>query len=131
MWEGEKLDFRGSFGSGFDFDMGGGPDKKAGSPMEFLLAGVAGCTAVDVVMILQKQRQKVTGLEVAVSGLRAPDYPMVYTDVDLTYVIRGVDIDAKAVEKAIELSEEKYCSASAIFIRAGVNMTSSYRVETD
>lgn len=128
-WKGENLDFDGTFGSGFDFEMGGGPDKQAGSPMEFLLAGVAGCTAVDIVLILQKQRQKVTGVEVEASGTRAEEYPMVYTDVDLLYIIRGEDIDPKAVEKAIELSEEKYCSASIIFVRAGVEMRSSYRIE--
>ncbi len=129
LWKGENLDFTGTFGSGFDFDLSGGPDKKGGSPMEFLLAGVAGCTAVDVVMILQKQRQKVSGVEVEISGARATDYPMVYTDVDLLYIIQGQDIDPKAVQKAIELSEEKYCSASAIFVRAGVKMRSSYRIE--
>ena len=129
MWKGEDLDFAGTFGSGFDFEMGGGPNKKAGSPMEFLLAGVAGCTAVDIVLILQKQRQKVTGVEVEASGTRAEEYPMVYTEVDWSISFAGEDIDPKAVEKAIELSEEKYCSASAIFVRAGVDMRSSYRIE--
>lgn len=128
-WKGESLDFAGTFGSGFDFEMGGGPDKKAGSPMEFLLAGVAGCTAVDVVMILQKQRQKVTGVDVEASGLRAEDYPMIYTEVELVYIIRGEDIDPQAVEKAIALSEEKYCSASAMFKQAGAKMNTSFRIE--
>jgi putative redox protein len=130
MWKGEKLDFAGTFGSGFDFDMGGGPDKKAGSPMEFLLAGVAGCTAVDVVLILQKQRQKVTGVEVEATGARAPEPPQVYTEIDLVYVVQGEDIDPAAVERAIALSEEKYCSASATFVQAGVTMRSTYRIES-
>ena len=131
VWKGEGLEFEGSLGSGYSFDVGGGPDKIGGGPMEFLLAGVVGCTAVDVVLILQKQRQKVTGVEVEASGMRAADYPMVYTDVDLLYIVRGEDIDPQAVEKAIALSEEKYCSASTMFVRSGVSMRSSYRVESD
>jgi putative redox protein len=128
-WKGENLEFAGEFGSGFTFDMGGGPDKKAGSPMEYLLAGLAGCTAVDVINILQKQRKIVTGVEVEVVGQRATEYPMVYTDIDVTYVVRGEDIDPKSVKRAIQLSEEKYCSASATFERAGTNLRSSYRIE--
>jgi putative redox protein len=130
MWKGENLDFSGTFGSGFDFDMGGGPNKKAGSPMEFLLAGVAGCTAVDVVLILQKQRQKVSGVEVEATGARAPEPPQVYTEIELVYVVRGEDIDPAAVERVIALSEEKYCSASATFVQAGVAMRSTYRIES-
>ena len=129
MWTGENLEFDGKFGSGFTFDMGGGTDKKAVWHMEYLLAGLAACTAVDVINILQKRRKKVTGVEVEVVGQRATDYPMVYTDIDVTYVVRGEDIDPKSVERAIELSEEKYCSASATFKRAGTNMRSSYRIE--
>ena len=131
MWKGEELEFAGTFGSGFDFNMSGGPNKKAGSPMEFLLAGVAGCTAVDVVLILQKQRQKVSGVEVEANGVRAAEPPKVYTDVELVYVVRGEDIDPVAVERAISLSEEKYCSASSTFIQAGVTMHSTYRIESD
>jgi putative redox protein len=118
-WKGKDLEFAGTFGSGFDFDMGGGPNKKAGSPMEFLLAGVVGCTAVDVVLILQKQRQKVSGVEVEATGARAADPPQVYTEIELVYVVRGEDIDPAAVERAISLSEEKYCSASNTFVQRG------------
>lgn len=128
-WKGEALEFAGSLGSGYTFDLGGGPDKKGGSPMEFLLAGVAGCTAIDVINILKKQRQKVSGVVVEVSGARAEDYPMVYTDVDVLYVVSGEGINPKAVEKAIALSEEKYCSASVMFQRSGARMTTSFRVE--
>lgn len=128
-WTGKNLDFTGKFGSGFDFDMGGGETKKAGSPMEFLLAGLAGCTAVDVLNILEKRRKKVTGVDVEVVGQRAADYPMVYTDIEVTYIVRGEDVDAKSVERAIELSEEKYCSASITFKRAGTRIRSSYRIE--
>jgi putative redox protein len=130
-WKGEALEFAASLGSGYTFDLGGGPNKKGGSPMEFLLAGVAGCTAIDVINILKKQRQKVTGVIVEVSGARAEDYPMVYTDVDVVYVVSGEEINPSAVEKAIALSEEKYCSASAMFKLAGAKITTSFRVEED
>ncbi|MCA9973960.1 MAG: OsmC family protein [Anaerolineales bacterium] len=130
-WKGTELDFHAELGSGYAFDttaragaeMGGGP-------MEFLLAGVAGCTAIDVVSTLRKMRQPLTGLRVEISGERAPDYPMVYTHVTITYVIQGADVEAKAVERAISLSKETYCSASVMFERAGATMETSYRIES-
>jgi putative redox protein len=97
--------------------------------MEFLLAGVAGCTAMDVVGILRKMRQPLQGLEVSVSGTRASDYPMVYTDATITYIVKGDGVDPAAVEKAIALSHETYCSASVMFERSGTNMTTLYRIE--
>jgi len=130
VWKGEGLDFQGSVGSGYSFDVSGGADKSGGGPMEFLLAGVAGCTAIDVVLILQKQRQNITGVEVEASGVRAQQDPKFYTDVEILYIVRGEDIDQQAVERAISLSEEKYCSASNMFVRAGVNMHSTYRIES-
>jgi putative redox protein len=131
VWKGEGLEFQGSVGSGYSFAVSGGDHKTGGGPMEFLLAGVAGCTAIDVVLILQKQRQKVTGVEVEASGLRATEDPKVYTDVELVYIVRGENIDPRAVERAISLSEEKYCSASNMFVRAGVQMHSTYRIESN
>jgi putative redox protein len=83
---------------------------------------------VDVVGMLEKQRQKMLGLEVEAVGLRADDYPMVYTDVIVNYRVRGIDIDPRAVERAIQLSEEKYCSASAMFMRAGANMELKFEI---
>ena len=130
VWKGEGLEFQGSVGSGYTFDVSGGAGKKGGGPMEILLAGVAGCTAVDVVLILQKQRQKVTGVEVEATGTRAADHPKVYTDVELVFTIRGEDVDPQAVERAISLSEEKYCSASQMFLQSGATMRSTYRIES-
>ena len=128
VWKGDGLNFKGQVGSGYEFDVGGGPNKVGGSPMEYLLIGLAGCTAVDVVGMLEKQRQKVLGLEVESVGLRADDYPMVYTDVTVTYRVRGIDIDPRAVARAIQLSEEKYCSASAMFMRSGANMELNFEI---
>jgi putative redox protein len=105
-------------------------DSGGGSPMEFMLAGVAGCTGVDVLSILKKMRQDVQGLTVDIDGDRAEDYPMVYTDVTIVYNVTGTDIDPDSVEKAIELSMTKYCSASIIFKRAGVKVSTQYNIES-
>ena len=129
VWTGAGLDFKCVVGSGYQFDVSGGAEKIGGGPMEFLLAGLAGCTAVDMVLILQKQRQEVVGIEVEAQGIRADDHPKVYTDVALTYVVRGKNIDPQAVERAMTLSEEKYCSASAMFSRSGAMITTTYRIE--
>ena len=86
---------------------------KGPSPMQLLLMSVAGCTAMDVISILEKKRQQVTALEVKVIGQRADDHPRIFTEIEMVFVVRGRDVDPKAVERAIELSAEKYCSASA------------------
>lgn len=129
VWKGEGNQFTGILGSGYEFNIGSPADTEAGSPMEFLLAGVAGCTAVDVLGILQKMRQPVHGLRVEVAGQRADDYPKVYTTVEIIYVVEGEDVEPSSVERAIRLSMKKYCSASVIFKQAGVEMTTDYRIE--
>lgn len=97
-------------------------------PMELLLVGLAGCTAVDLVSILQKKRQVLTGLEVRASGVHAPEPPQVYTDIQVEYIVRGKGISPLAVEQAIELSEDKYCSAGAM-LKAVAKITWEYRIE--
>ena len=97
------------------------------SPMEMLLVGLAGCTAVDVVHILSRQRQPLTGLKVNVRGERASDYPMVYTHITIEYVVQG-DVDEDKLERAIALSEEKYCSASAMLGKTAT-IEHTYRLE--
>jgi putative redox protein len=87
-----------------------GQTSKGPTPMELLLVAIGGCTGMDIVDILRKKRLAVTGLQVQVAGTRAETYPMVYTELDLVYIVRGKDIPASAVEQAIQLSEEKYCS---------------------
>lgn len=74
---------------------------------------VAGCTAMDVISILQKKRQKVTSLEVRAEGRRREEQPRAYTSVTVTYVLHGPRVREEAVRRAIELSEERYCSAMA------------------
>jgi putative redox protein len=82
-------------------------------PMEVLLASLASCSAVDVLLIMQKQRQPLTDLDVEVEGLRADAVPAVYTDIHLTFT-GGGDIQLEKLQRAVELSAEKYCSVSAM-----------------
>lgn len=86
----------------------------AASPMDLALAAIAGCTAMDVVDILKKARQPFTKLVVHADGDRAAEHPRRYTAVTLTYEVHG-DVDPKVLDRAVQLSEEKYCSVSATF----------------
>lgn len=104
-----------------------GDRKRGAGPMELLLIGTAGCTGTDVVDILQKKRLDVKGLDVRVEGTRADDFPMVYTDITIVYVVKGKNIPAKAVEDAIHLSETKYCSAS-IMMGKTAKITTRYEI---
>jgi putative redox protein len=88
-------------------------EKTASSPMELVLIALCGCTASDVVGILRKKREPFTALEVRASSERADGYPAVYTSIHLTYVVRG-EVSKKAMEDAVRLSKEKYCSVSAM-----------------
>ena len=83
------------------------------SPMEMVLIGVAGCTAIDVILIMQKKRAAIADFEVNISGRRAEKDPKRYTDIQVEFVLYGNDIKPSAVEQAIRLSETKYCGAMA------------------
>ncbi len=98
--------------------------------MELLLIGMAGCTAYDVMNILQKKRQEVTGLEVSARAERADEPPRVYTKIEVEYVVRGRGITTKALGDAIRLSKEKYCSAS-IMLGKTAEISTSYRIEQE
>jgi putative redox protein len=88
-------------------------EKTASTPMELVLIALCGCTASDVVGILRKKREPFTGLEVRAKGERADGYPAVYTSIHLTYIVRG-EVNKKAMEDAVRLSKEKYCSVFAM-----------------
>ncbi len=129
-WKGKNLHFRGKLGSGYEFDVSGQSNaENGGSAMEFFLAGVAGCTAMDVVHVLRKKRENVSDVEIEISGVRADEIPSVYTEVDILYIVRGKNVSAKAVEQAIELSQTKYCSASIMFKQAGATVRTDFRIE--
>lgn len=98
------------------------------SPLQLLLAALGGCTGVDIVDIMRKQRQQVEGLEMVVSGERVKEPPRVYRNIHVEYRVRGKGIKEKAVKRAIGLSEDKYCSVGAM-LRAKAKVTSSYIVQ--
>lgn len=108
--------FVGESGSGHAVVMDGAPEAGGRNigvrPMEMLLLGLGGCTAFDVVMILERMREKVTALDVELEAERAAEDPKVFTKVSLVYKLRGYGLKQASVERAIALSAEKYCSAS-------------------
>ena len=100
------------------------------SPMQLLLAGLGGCTGMDVISILKKMRQDVTGFDIEISGTRAPEHPMIYTAIEVVYRVRGHNLVREHVEKAVHLSEEKYCSAEAM-LRKAAAVTSRIEIIED
>ncbi len=125
-WQG-GLVFTGRNPSGASIQMGSWEDRPGISPMEMLLLGLAGCTGMDVASILEKKRQPLSKLRIRVRGKRAEEHPKVYTEIEIQYLLWGEGLDPKAVERAIALSEEKYCSASAM-LRAKAEVRSSYQI---
>jgi putative redox protein len=105
--------FLGDASSGHGLLMDAGAVKTASTPMELVLIALCGCTASDVVGILRKKREPFTGLEVVAKAERAADHPKVYTQIKLVYRLRG-KVSHKAMEDAVRLSKEKYCSVSAM-----------------
>ena len=97
------------------------------SPFELILVGLAGCTGMDVISILQKKRQNVTAFEVNVEGERAKEFPKVLTKIHVEFIVTGKNINEAAVKKAIELSENVYCGVSAM-LKKTAEMTSSYKI---
>lgn len=128
------MHFRATLGSGYSLEMDTAPEHggtgPGARPMELVLAGLAGCTAFDVISILRKSRQDVTGLEVEARAERAPQDPKVFTHIGLVYVVRGRKLSEDAVKRAIELSESKYCSVSAM-LRSTARIETSYRIEDE
>jgi putative redox protein len=123
VWE-KGLSFEGKgHTSGFSLPLGadpkGGGDNDGFRPTELLLVGLAGCTAMDVISILSKKRQDVTSFEVKAHGERAVEDPKRFTSFLVEYVVKGKGIDPAAVERAVDLSETKYCSVMATLRLAG------------
>jgi putative redox protein len=114
----EGMQFAGAAGSGHAVVMDAaeqhGGQNAGFRPMELLLVGLAGCTGMDVISILRKQRQQVTGYEVHVRGERAEDHPMVFTTITVEHIVTGHQLDPAAVARAVELSETRYCGAGAM-----------------
>jgi putative redox protein len=114
----EQVTFVGESGSGHSVVMDGAPDAGGRNlgfrPMEMLLLGLGGCSAFDVVLILKRGREPVTDCVIEIDADRADTDPKVFTDIRMHYIVTGRALDPKKVERAVALSAEKYCSATAI-----------------
>jgi len=115
----DHMSFVGESDSGHSVVMDGAPDAGGRNlgvrPMEMLLLGLGGCTAFDVVSILHKSRQQIVDCEVEIEAERAGEIPKVFTKIHLHFIVSGKDLDENKVAKAVELSADKYCSASRMF----------------
>lgn len=125
------MQFLGVSGSSHTIAMDTGPDHggtdTAPTPMELVLIALAGCTGMDVVSLLKKMRVNFTRLEMKVKGERREEHPKIFTRIDLVYTIYGKDVNEDAVKKAIGLSQEKYCSVSAL-IRPACPVNYTYQI---
>jgi putative redox protein len=130
-WTGEGMTFLAETGSNHVVAMDGAPDgggrNLAPRPMEMVLLGTGGCTAYDVVVILQKSGQDVAGCEVEITSERAATDPKVFTKIHMHFVLRGRALKRNVVEQAIRLSHEKYCSASAMLGKTA-EITKDYEI---
>jgi len=131
-----NMSFLAETGSGHTLVMDGAPDADkpengganlAPRPMETVLAGTGGCTAYDVVLILKRGRQDVRGCSVKLSAERAPVDPKVFTKIHMHFVVTGKGLAASAVERAVAMSHDKYCSAT-IMLAKTADITTSYEV---
>lgn len=130
-WTG-KAGFKATSGSGHSVQMDGPPDhggeNQGPRPMEMLLMGLGGCSSFDVMSILQKSRQPVTACHAELEAERADTIPSVFTRVHLHFVVTGEDLKENLVKRAVSLSAEKYCSASIMLEKAGVEISHSYEI---
>lgn len=131
QWAGEAL-FLGESGSGHAVVMDGPPEAGGRNlgvrPMEMILLGLGGCSNFDVVSILRKSRQAVESCEVFIDADRAEQEPKVFTRINLRFVVKGRGLKEPYVKRAVDLSAEKYCSASIMLGRAGVEITHEYEI---
>jgi putative redox protein len=127
----EGMAFMAESASGHALIMDGAPDiggRNLGPrPMEMVLMGAGGCTSIDVVMILQKSRQDVTDCQVELSAERAEDHPKVFTKIHFHFIVKGRKLKPEVVERAINLSAEKYCSATIMLAKTAA-VTHDYEI---
>jgi putative redox protein len=121
----EDLNFTGMSDKGGIVQMG--PLDDSIGPMQLLLTGLAGCTGIDIISILKKKIVTPTNFKVNVRGKRAETFPMVYTDIEVEYILWGENLKERDVEQAIKLSEQKYCSVS-IMLGKTSKITSTYKI---
>jgi len=100
-----------------------GGDENAATPMEIMLQSVAACSGIDVVSILEKKRKTIENLEITITGERRDEHPQIFTKAHVHYVLKSPDAELKDLDRSIELSQDKYCGASAMFKLAGAEVT--------
>ncbi len=122
----DELQFVARAGSGPAVVMDTSESGGGAGPMELVLMGTAGCTAMDVITILKKKRLNVTGFKINISGERAEEYPKRYTHIHIEYVVHGTDLKPDGIKQAIDLSEQKYCGAMASL---NARITHAFRIE--
>lgn len=127
----DHMSFVGESGSGHSVVMDGSPEHGGRNlgvrPMEMLLIGLGGCTAFDVMLMLQKSRQNVVDCEIDIKAARAEDIPAVFTEIALHFIVSGYELSEKQVARAISLSAEKYCSASKM-LEKSVMITHTHEI---
>ncbi|BES73469.1 OsmC family protein [Marinobacter nanhaiticus D15-8W] len=130
-WTGDAS-FKATSGSGHSVQLDGPPDhggKDQGPrPMEMVLMGLGGCSSFDVMSILQKSRQDVTDCRCELDAERADAVPSVFTKIHLHFIVTGRDLKENLVKRAVALSAEKYCSASIMLEKGGVDITHDYEI---
>ncbi|WP_428243863.1 OsmC family protein [Gynuella sp.] len=130
-WNG-KAKFTANSGSGHKIVMDGPPDhggeNQGPRPMEMMLMGLGGCTSFDVMSILQKSRQEVVDCVAELNAERADAVPAVFTHINIHFKVTGKNLKEAMVKRAVELSAEKYCSASIMLEKAGVKIQHSYEI---
>jgi putative redox protein len=128
----DGMQFVGTANSGHEVIMDAAPEvggqNKGSRPMELVAIALGGCTGMDVISILRKKKQDVKGFEINVTGQKAEEYPKRYTNMHIEFVIKGTNISEDAVQRAIELSYDKYCAVGGT-IKPGAQVTHSYRIE--
>ena len=128
----EEMTFVGESGSGHSVLMDGPPDLGGRNlgirPMEMILLGLGGCTSFDVMLILKRARQAVTDCVVELEAERAETNPKVFTRIHVHFIVSGENLKENQVKRAVELSADKYCSASIMLAQAGVEITHDYEI---
>ncbi len=130
----QDVSFKGKSESGHEVILDG-PEELGGEglgmrPMEMMLIGMGGCTSFDVVTILKRSRQQITGCIAEIEAVRADAIPKVFTSIHIHFLIKGIDLQKKAVERAVELSANKYCSAS-IMLGKSVKITHDFIISEE
>ena len=130
----QDVSFKGKSESGHEVILDG-PEELGGKslgmrPMEMMLIGMGGCTSFDVVTILKRSRQQITGCIAEIEAVRADAIPKVFTSIHIHFLIKGIDLQKKAVERAVELSANKYCSAS-IMLGKSVKITHDFIISEE